>query len=428
MIPAIHSIRHAQRTILAGLCVVCMGWPLATSQTCIAADGAGVITVEVQVARPVSSWETKSTFSGIVKPKRKSELSFERAGRVDAIAVEQGDRVTEGQVLARLNTEQVAAQIRKLEADKRAAEAVLDELKAGPRIETIDAARAAVREQEVQWLLSKEVFARRQRLLAQRLIPKEEFEQAQSAVDRWDAARQAAQKRLEDIELGTRSEKLLSQQATIESLQAAIDAAQVDLDHSVIRSPYSGTIVARDIDEGYVVNSGRPVLTISEDSAMQAHFGIPPAAADALTIGNELTIVVRDRVIPAKLKSIVATVDESTRTQEIIATLQPTSEMKVTLGDAARLELSRVQSLEGFWLDTSAVVQGQRGLWECFVIEPDKKAETGITARRAIEILQTEGDRVLVRGALREGDRVVTSAVHRLSVGQRVRPVVKAAP
>lgn len=392
-----------------------------------AADGAGVIGVEVETLQKATTWETRSTYSGIVKPKRKSDLSFERPGRVDEIKVEQGDRVKAGQVLARLNTEQLEAQVRKLEADRRAAEALLSELKAGPRQETIDAAKARVREQESQLELAATTEGRRKRLVEQRLVAREELDQARAAVERWQAEREIAQKQLEDLQLGTREEKIASQAAVIESLVAAIAAARVELDHSIIRSPYDGSIIARSLDEGYVVASGQPVVTISEDSVLQVHVGVPPAVAQSLTSGDLLRVVIRDQQLPARLKSVVAQVDETTRSQEVITTLTLTPENKVVPGDIARLEVARSLPVEGFWIDTTAVIQAQRGLWECYVVEPTKTGDLAVVVRRAVEILQTEGNRVLVRGAIREGERVVISAVHRLSSGQKVRPVDRSA-
>ncbi len=275
-----------------------------------AADGAGVISVEVETLEKATKWETRSTYSGIIKAKRKSDLSFERPGRVDEIIVEQGDRVKTGQVLARLNTEQIEAQVRKLEADRRAAEALLSELKAGPRTETIDAAKARVREQDTQLELAIVNEGRRKRLLEKRLVAREEYDQARAAVERWEAEREIAQKQLEDLQLGTRQEKIASQEAVIESLVAAIAATRVDLEHSVIKSPYDGSITARSIDEGYVVGSGEPVLTISEDAVLQVHVGVPPAVAQSLSSGDLLRVVVRDQQLPARLKSVVAQVDE----------------------------------------------------------------------------------------------------------------------
>ncbi len=154
-------------------------------------------------------------------------------------------------------------------------------------------------------------------------------------------------------------------------------------------------------------------MTISEDAVLQAHVGVPPAVAQSLQSGDLLRVLVRDQQLPARLKSVVAQVDENTRSQEVIAALSLAPENKVIPGDIARLEVSRSLPVEGFWLDTTAVVQAQRGLWECYVIEPAKTGDLGVVVRRTVEVLQTEGNRVLVRGAIREGERVVVSAVHR---------------
>ncbi len=195
----------------------------------------------------------------------------------------------------------------------------------------------------------------------------------------------------------------------------------------MIRSPFDGSIIARNLDEGYVVTAGQPVLVISEDSVLQAHVGVPPNLAQTLEPNAVVRVLIRDQIIPARLKSIVAQVDEATRSQEVIATLSVSESQKIVPGDIARLELARQLAVEGFWLDTSAVVQAQRGLWECFVVEPDKNKQVGKVARRSVEILQTEADRVLVRGAIQEGDRVIVSAIHRLSAGQKVKPIEKPA-
>ena len=164
-----------------------------------------------------------------------------------------------------------------------------------------------------------------------------------------------------------------------------------------------------------------------EDAALQVHVGVPPAVAQSLSSGALLRVIVREQQLPVRLKSVVAQIDENTRSQEVIATLNLKPEDQVVPGDIARLEVARSLPVEGYWLDTTAVLQAQRGLWECYVVEPSKSGESGVAVRRAVEILQTEGNRVLVRGAIREGERVVVSAVHRLSVGQKVRPVDRSA-
>ncbi len=105
---------------------------------------------------------------------------------------------------------------------------------------------------------------------------------------------------------------------------------------------------------------------------------------------------------------------------QVICTLKPTKQ-EVLPGEIARVELTRSTSADGFWLKTSSVLRGNRGLWDCFVAEPNKDG-TATIRRRAIEIQHTDGDKVLVRGALSEGELVVSSAASRVVVGQKVRP------
>lgn len=76
---------------------------------------------------------------------------------------------------------------------------------------------------------------------------------------------------------------------------------------------------------------------------------------------------------------------------------------------------------DGYWLPVAALVRGGRGLWSCFVLSEPDGSDTFQVLRRDVEILQTERDRVLVRGTLQSGDRAIINGTHRLVPGQRVR-------
>lgn len=380
-------------------------------------------TVEIEQVKWVKSWNAMTHISGIVKAKRKSELSFERMGRVDQFHADKGDRVQEGKVLANLNTDVITAQIRKLQADKQGAIAVLNEMKAGPRKEVIDAARATVQDFDAQLALAKRNVERRQRLVNTEALSREDFEQAQSTVVRLEAGRTNAQKTLEDLALGTRSEKIEAQESIIASLQESILAAQVDLKHSEIRCPYDGIIIDRMLHEGSVASPGITVFVISEVAHLEAHFGIPPQMIASLKVGQPLDVTVRGAPVDATLRSIVPQVDDETRTLKIIAAITNSDNASVLAGDGAKLVMTRPQNVEGIWLRTACILQGQRGLWECFVAEKIPDSETSRLTRRAIEILHTEGDRVLVRGAIHDGDWVVSSAVNRVVAGQVVHTI-----
>lgn len=88
--------------------------------------------------------------SGSVEPQARADLAFETPGRVAEVAVEVEDRVEAGDLLAHLDTEEMALQVAQAEAALISAEARLAQLKAGPRVEEIAAAEADVRAAEAQ--------------------------------------------------------------------------------------------------------------------------------------------------------------------------------------------------------------------------------------------------------------------------------------
>jgi RND family efflux transporter MFP subunit len=296
-------------------------------------------------------------------------------------------------------------------------------MKAGPRAETLDAARATVRDFDAQLQLAKRNLERRQRLVNTDALSKEDFEVAQSTVARTEAARANAQKTLEDLALGTRFEKIETQEATIASLQESIASAQVELEQSEIRSPYDGSIIDRSIHEGAVASPGSNIFVVSEVSQLEAHFGVSPQMMGSLTLSQKLELTVRGVSINATLKSIVPQVDDETRTLQMIASIPQSENVNVMAGDIAKMELKRFHKLDGIWLKTAAVTQGQRGLWECYVVEKSPETGASCVARRSIEVQHSEGDRVLVRGAIHDGDWVVCSAVNRVVDRQVVNPI-----
>ncbi|MEM1241895.1 MAG: efflux transporter periplasmic adaptor subunit, partial [Cyanobacteria bacterium P01_H01_bin.26] len=102
-------------------------------------------------------------------------------------------------------------------------------------------------------------------------------------------------------------------------------------------------------------------------------------------------------------------------------TLSP--DAQPTIGATARLSLQDQQSETGYWLPTSALVAGERGLWSAYVLDAPEAAADNLfeVARREVEVLYTEADRAFVRGLLQPGDDVITSGTHRLVPGQLVQ-------
>lgn len=347
-------------------------------------DGPSVppLPVTVVVTRRSEGYRIESRYAGRVVARRRSAIGFSRGGILQRIDVDDGDPVTMGQALASLDTRTLQAKAAELRAELDHSRAMLD-------VATARGEQAAA-------------LAKRRTALARKdFVSREAFEDAHFGEQIAAAERAAAQ-------------------SAIRSAQATLDALQVDLDLSLLTAPYTGTVVARRLDEGSVVAAGEPVLEIAETDEVEFRVGVPVAVLSALTVGEDLRCVVADRETGCRLRRMLTTVDPETRTVTVVLTLPPDGPPPRP-GDLGHLLLDRPVTSAGFWLPLAALTEGRRGLWAAYVVEgtgPD--ADTGQVSRRTLQLVHVDGDRAYVTGVLRDGDRVVADGTHRLVPGMRV--------
>ncbi|MDX1928802.1 MAG: efflux RND transporter periplasmic adaptor subunit [Pirellulaceae bacterium] len=381
-----------------------------------------VVAVSSLVLKPTSSFEVKRQFSGQIEARRRSHLGFDRIGQISQIFVDRGDEVVAGQLIASLDVDALRAQRHKLEADLRSAEALLREAQAGPRRETIAAARANLQEQQTQWDLAKETLERRENLFKKKFIAREELDQALAASARWSAIVDGATSQLNELLEGTRQERIDSQAAQVQSIEAAIAQVNVELQKSQIFAPYDGKVLVREVDEGSVVSPGQSVVSIVEYRKLEAKIGVSPVFAKKIAKGQALEVECNAIKLAGTVQAVVSEVDMTTRTQAVIVSLEENAWEQVTAGDTVRVSFAQKEKSSGFWVPTESLVAGPRGLWNCFVIE-NVKDGVGTTAVRTVELIHSEGDRSMISGPLQAGDVIIAAAPHRIIAGQAVRPI-----
>ena len=378
-----------------------------------------VSTIEIEL---VNSYTTQRTYTGTLVAARSADLSFERSGEIVAIDVDQGDRVAAGQALARLDTRHLIARQRQLQAQHDQAAAVLAELEAGPRQETIAAARAELRNLEAQVELQQLNTTRREELHRRKAIAQEDYDSAIYGLKIAEAQRDAARHRLDELLEGTRKEKVDAQRAAVAQLDAALTGIRADLEDCELVARFDGTIVKRSIDEGSVVQPGQPILRIVEHDRLEAWIGLPSSTAERTNRGTPREVVVDGQRHSAEVRAVLPELDSTTRTRRVVLTMDQAESTGIYSGQIARLPIDERIDVQGFWLPTAALVRGSRGLWSCFVVVADSAGgPIGVIEQREIEVLHTEGERALVRGMLEGNDVIVSEGVHKVVPGQRVR-------
>ena len=380
--------------------------------------------VETLELQPVNSYQVSRSYTGTIEASQSSQLGFEQRGKLIQVYFGAGDRVLKGDAIARLTTDALRVRQQQLNAQLQQEQAVLDELESGSTKEAIAAAQAVVRNQEAQLQLSQQRYERRLNLYEEGAISREELDSAVSETDARRASLDEAQSQLDERLAGTRNEQLAAQRALVAERKASLAALNLDLERSVLTAPFSGIIAQRFVDEGTVVEIGQPIVQILDNQTLKARVGVPTEVAASLEIGTTQQIQIEDNYYTAQVKAILPELDTSTRTQPVELTLDPDAATPLATGQIVRIHVQETISVNGYWLPTTALERGVRGLWSCYVLgETADETDSDLfqVERREVEILHTDGQRVLVRGTLDSGERLIISGIHRLAPGQIVQ-------
>lgn len=326
------------------------------------APSAEAVTVTtVEVAEKI--FPKTTLLSGSVVANQRAEVAADTAGKVLEARVERGDVVKQGELLVRLDTRDSAL---------GAAEA--------------SAALAAARTGEQHQRLECE---RSEKLLAQRVISRSEFDRQKAACEASVASTRAA------------------------AARAARAGKQVG-DGRIV-APFSGVVVERAVSKGDFVAPGRPVVVLVQRDPLRVELSVPEAA---------VAKVVRDQVIAfsvaplpaerfrATVRFVGPVIDAKSRNLTIEA-LVASDDPRLLPGmfATARLPVGEQRLLA---VPPSAVA-GTRESPRVFVVVD------GTVQERVVQLGEPEGDRVAVLKGLRAGERVVVKPTAAVVDGARVK-------
>jgi len=213
----------------------------------------------VEVARAVrldpSAPTTLLTAGGYIVPYQKIELSPKITGRIEWIGAERGDQVKKGQVLIRLDQQELKAQMEAARSNLEAVEARLKELLAGSREEEIEQAQANVEEAQANLVNAGLNLKRMQGLFQEGAIARQLLDDAQNQYETANAKVKAVRERLRLLKAGPRREQMEAARAEVNQARANLDFTVANLENSLIRAPIDGTVLERLAEVGETVTT-----------------------------------------------------------------------------------------------------------------------------------------------------------------------------
>jgi multidrug resistance efflux pump len=326
-------------------------------------------------------------------------------GRIIALRVNEGDRVSRGDLIAEIDAREARSQQQKAQAGLDEARAALVEID-----RSATAARAAIATAESQRELAEQTFARFKELYERRSASGQEFDEAKSRL-------KTATSEVERAKLSV--EALLSKKqqinARVRQAEADIHSTRIYQDYARISAPVSGVIVRKYTEQGAVASPGVPLVAIEDSSQFRLEAAVEESKLSSIRIGERATVRI-DALGGGQFFGIVSEItpsaDAASRTSVVKIDLPPNDGLKSGLYGAAIFPLAARESLAVS--QAALITRGQ--LTGVFVVAPDGTAQfrvvtTGKTADGLTEVLS----------GLAEGDEYVSADAQSVVEGARLK-------
>lgn len=220
------------------------------------------------------------------------DVSARIAGRIVERPVDEGDRVTAGQLLVRLDEAEQAAEVRRQEAAVRTAQSSLDDLQAGARREELEDARAALQSASATREWTERDFRRAEGLFRQTLIAAQEVDRARQAYDVALAQEKSARQKLLLLEAGSRPDQVETARGQLAQARNALEVAKTRLKEMTISSPVDGVVLRKNLEVGELANPGVPILTLMKPSDIWVRAYVPEEEVARIKVGSPARIAV----------------------------------------------------------------------------------------------------------------------------------------
>ena len=314
--------------------------------------------------------------TGYVVARRMATVSAKVAGRLAELNVEEGQRIEKGAVVARLDNSNYAAALRQAQARMRLARVALDD--------------------------AKPLYERYERLNAQGAISTDALERQRMA---YNAAR-----------------------ATLEVAEADLRVAEVNLNDTIVRAPFSGIVTARPAQVGEIVAPSlgggsirTGIATIVDMDTLEVEVDVSENYIDRVRPDGAATIVLdaySDLEIPASVIAVIPTADRSKGTMKVRVAIKK-KDPRILPEMGARVSFAIAEgdarpAPKGVMVSREAVRDNGR-TGTVLVVRDDQTLE-----KREVTLGARSQSGIVLMSGVAAGERLVTGDTSALSEGMRV--------
>jgi RND family efflux transporter MFP subunit len=418
--------------------------------------------------------ETSTEFLGSLEAEQTVELNPELEGRIIEILVKEGQVVNQGDILFRIESQTLQAELNQAEATLKSRQAQLTELRTGSRKEDIAAAQARLKQAQIRLTnarqgssqaeiaqaqaqlksaqaeakLAKQKLERYDLLLKEGAISQDQFDGFTTEAETAQAQVDVAKKRLQELKQGTssdiaqlqaeveearqnlirlqngaRSEEISQAQAQVQEATANVERIETLLDKTLIQAPITGKIGDIPIKIGDYIKTDDTLTTITENNQLQLSIAIPIEKASELKIGLPVQILGEQKEILGTGKINFIESNVTADSQLIVAKAIVENNLDRRLLNRQFVQ-SRIiwNTSPGILVPTSAVfrIGGQPFV---FTAEANPAGEGLIAKQKAVTLGKIQSNSYQVLDGLNRGEKILSAGILQVRDGAPIQEI-----
>ena len=237
----------------------------------------------------------------------KTDITPKVAGYLAELKIKEGDMVTIGQLVARIDRPDLQAQLLRDEAALARAKAQLRDLEQGARTQELQEAAANLSAAKSLAEKAKADFDRYSRLFRDGAISTQQLDNSRSAHEVAANNLLAAQSRYSLLQAGTRPETIEAQRLEVQRSQAVLVSSQTQLADTSVASPLAGRVLSKNYEKGEFVNAGSAIATIGDMRDCWVKIYVATEQLGRIRLGQAAKVKIDaypDRIFRGEIKEI----------------------------------------------------------------------------------------------------------------------------
>jgi HlyD family secretion protein len=394
------------------------------------------------VAAKKATIEQTVASEAILFPLAQSAIVPKISAPVQRFYVNRGSKVHAGQLLARLESRDLAAAAQDNQGSYDQAQAAYAIATASTLPEEIQKAQGDTQAAKLALEAEQKLYDSRQDLYKQGALPRKDLDQATVSLAQARTQYEIAQHHVDALMAGGKQEEVKSAKGQLQSAKGKYLGAAAQLSYSEIRSPISGVVTDRPLYPGEMAAAGTPLLTVMDTTSVVARAHIPQEQAALLKVGDKATVAIAnlvpntvpntvagaasdkagggDEAIEGKVTVVSPALDANSTTVEVwVQAKNPKGRLRP--GTSVRISMLARAVENAVVIPVAAVLTAPDGTSYVMVAGSDNKAH-----QKTVKAGIRQGEQVQILEGLAEGDRVVASGAYGLPDNTKIRIEVAA--